>query len=33
MKISDWLFCPLCNSKTRLRVRSDTETITLPFIV
>jgi len=31
MEKEDWLLCPLCRSKTRIKVREDTQLIRFPL--
>lgn len=31
MKESQWIFCPICNNKTRIKVREDTELKNFPL--
>lgn len=31
MNNSEWVLCPVCNSKTRNRIREDTEVINFPL--
>lgn len=31
MSNQSWVLCPICNSKTRTKVRDDTELITFPL--
>lgn len=31
MIIEEWLFCPVCNSKTRTQIREDTELKNFPL--
>ena len=31
MQIGQWILCPLCGNKTRLRIREDTEIRNLPL--
>lgn len=30
-KISEWVICPVCGSKTRVKIRKDTELIKFPL--
>lgn len=31
MEKQSWILCPICNSKTRIKVRKDTELINFPL--
>ena len=31
MSSSEWVLCPVCNNKTRNRIREDTEVINFPL--
>lgn len=31
MKEETWVLCPVCNSKTRIKIRKDTELINFPL--
>ena len=31
MKILDWIYCPICGNKTRLKIRDDTELKNFPL--
>ena len=31
MYLTEWIFCPVCGNKTRLRIRSDTEVKNFPL--
>jgi len=31
MEGNEWLFCPVCNSKTRIQIRKDTELKNFPL--
>ncbi|MDE6232385.1 MAG: cysteine-rich KTR domain-containing protein [Lachnospiraceae bacterium] len=31
MEMYNWIFCPVCGSKTRMRIRSDTEIKKFPL--
>lgn len=31
MEKQSWILCPICNSKTRVKVRKDTELINFPL--
>ena len=31
MKMQSWVLCPICNNKTRTKVRKDTELVNFPL--
>lgn len=31
MENSQWILCPVCNNKTRIKIRDDTELINFPL--
>lgn len=31
MSNQSWVFCPICNNKTRIKIRNDTELINFPL--
>lgn len=31
MKDTEWILCPICNSKTRIKIREDTELKNFPL--
>jgi len=31
MKKSEWILCPICSNKTRLKIRADTELVNFPL--
>ena len=31
MSMAEWVICPICKSKTRIKVREDTELINFPL--
>ena len=31
MRMEDWILCPLCGSKTRVKIREDTQIRNLPL--
>jgi len=31
MEKSDWLICPICDNKTRVKIREDTELLNFPL--
>ena len=31
MSNQSWVFCPICNNKTRIKIRDDTELINFPL--
>lgn len=33
MEKTDWITCPICRNKTRVKIREDTEFINFPYTV